>query len=193
MRVDEDTAAAEELAFGPVQRRRWPQLVLVAVVALVAVAGLLDSRQRDREIDDLLAAVEASESTMRYAEQSVAATLTYASPALLLLKTPEPVRADLVELVRDAAQEGVTAVGTARTEVTAVDVWAWHGELEQARTAYLAYLDHRTSRLESRRSSTESSAETQALLRAASDELRSAVGPEDAARVDQLLDGGVGR
>ncbi|HEX2361371.1 MAG TPA: hypothetical protein VHI11_04795 [Jiangellaceae bacterium] len=67
MRVDEDTAAAEELAFGPVQRRRWLQLVLVAVVALVAVAGLLDARQRDREIDDLLAAVEASESTMRYA------------------------------------------------------------------------------------------------------------------------------
>jgi hypothetical protein len=193
MHVDEETSAVEELAFGPSRRRRRPQLLVAALIALVAFAGWLDAQQRDREIDNLLAAVAASESTMRYAERSVAATLTYASPALLLLKTPEPVRADLVEMVRDAAREGGTAVGTTRTAVTAVDVWAWHGDLEQARMAYLAYLDHRTSRLESHRSSTESSAETQALLRAASDELRSAVGADDAARVDQLLDGGEGR
>jgi hypothetical protein len=84
---------------------------------------------------------------MAYTERSVIAIVRYASPALVLSKTPQTVRRDLVELVEDEAADGAASIQIAPRNVAALRFWPWHDDLDAARTAYLDYLDHRTARL----------------------------------------------
>jgi hypothetical protein len=187
-------ARSEELAFGPSHDgRRWPWVVLILVVVIAAVGAGVDARRRTDEAAELLGGIEQSQSTMTYAERSVVATVTYASPALVLSKTPGAVRQDLVQLVEEAVAKGAGSVRAVRSDVAGMTFWPWHDDLEAARTAYLAYLDHRLARLEVRQASTESYEHSQLLLRVARDELRSAVEAEDGERIDRLLASGQGR
>lgn len=192
MLVDGDGGHGEELAFGPQHRtRRWPGILLVGLATVALLATGWDMRQQRQEADRLLAAVEASQSTMVHAESSVVATVTYASPALVLTKTPPEVRQDLAELVEAVAAEEAASVEAARGEVEALALWPWHDDLERARTAYLHYLDDRAARLLAGAAGAGTTAEgaerSDQYLREARDVLISAVDDDQAARVDALL------
>ncbi len=182
----------EELAFGPLRRaRRWPGIVLVGLATVALLATGWDMLQQRQEADRLLAAAEASQSAMVHAENSVVATVTYASPALVLTKTPPAVRQNLAELVQDVAAEEAASVGAARRTVEALAFWSWHDDLERARTAYLHFLDDRTERLlagaAGAGTTTEGAERSDQYLREARDALISAVDDDQVARVDALL------
>jgi hypothetical protein len=191
--VQDDGRRSEELAFGPAGRnRRWPWIVLALVVATAAVGVAVDTRQHAREAAELVSGIEQSQATVAYAERSVVAIVRYASPALVLSKTPETVRRDLVQLVEDEAADGAASIQIARSNVAGLRFWPWHEDLDAARTAYLEYLDHRTARLVAGAAGSGTTADvaeqTAALLREARDALRSAVSDESAI-ADQLLPG----
>ena len=195
MQVDVGGTRAEELAFGPGGEdrgaRRWPWLVVLVSLVVLATGLTVDERRRASEAEQLLRAIESSQATLTHAEQSVAATVIYSSPALVLSKTPEPVRADLVGLIEESAGEAAGAVRRAHERVVRVQVWPWHQELVQARQAYLGYLARREARFTATAEDIwtlvqidERSAD---LLAAAGTALRAAVGPGSAGRVDELL------
>lgn len=152
----------------------------------------MDARQHAREAAELVSGIEQSQATVAYAERSVVAIVRYASPALVLSKTPETVRRDLVQLVEDEAADGAASIQIARSNVAGLRFWPWHKDLDAARTAYLEYLDHRTARLVAGAAGSGTTADvaeqTAALLREARDALRSAVSDESAI-ADQLLPG----
>jgi hypothetical protein len=192
MLVDGQGPHSEELAFGPQHRTwRWPGILLVGLATVALLATGWDMRQQRQEADRLLAAIEASQSTMVHAENSVVATVTYASPALVLTKTPPAVRQDLAELVEAAAAEEAAFVEAARGEVEALVLLPWHDDLERARTAYLHYLDDRAARLLAGAAGAGTTAEgaerSDQYLREARGVLISAVADDQAARVDALL------
>jgi hypothetical protein len=190
--VQDDGARSEELAFGPDSRgRRWPRIVLAGIVVIASAAAGVDARQRADEAAALVAGIEQSQATMVYAERSVIAIVRYASPALVLSKTPEAVRQDLVQLIEDQAADGAASIQVARGNIAAVRLWPWHDDLEVARTAYLDYLDYRTARLVAGAAgsgtTTEFAAHADGLLREARDALRSALDDDDAAGISELL------
>lgn len=192
MLVDGQSPHDEELAFGPQRRaRRWPGILVAGLITVALLATGWDMRQQRQEADRLLAAAETSQSAMVHAENSVVATVTYASPALVLTKTPPAVRQDLVELVEGVAAEEAASVGAARGTMEALAFWSWHDDLERARTAYLRYLDDRTERLLAGAAGATTTAEgaerSDQYLREARDALISAVDDDQAARVDALL------
>lgn len=192
MLLDGDGAHGETLAFGPANHiRRWPRITLAVLIAGIVLVAGWDARQHEREADQLFAAIEKSQATMAYAERAVVATVTYASPALVLTKTPQAVRQDLVELVEDVAAEEAAAVEVARGQVAVVAFWPWHDDIDVARTAYLQYLDHRATRLLAGAAGSGTTAEAaeraDQYLREARNALISALNDGRAARVDALL------
>ena len=193
MLVQGDDARSEELAFGPAGRgRRWPWIALALFIAVTAVGVAVDARQRTREAAELVSGIEQSLATMAYAERSVVAVVRYASPALVLSKTPESVRRDLVQLVEDEAADGAASIEVARDNLATLRFWPWHDDLDAARAAYLEYLDHRTARLVAGAAGSPTTADvaeqTAALLREARDTLRAALS-DDSRIPDQVLPG----
>jgi hypothetical protein len=131
-------------------RRTRPALAMDrsgAAFAIASAGTVVDARQRAREAAELVSGIERSQAIMAYTERSVIAIVRYASPALVLSKTPQTVRRDLVELVEDEAADGAASIQIAPRNVAALRFWPWHDDLDAARTAYLDYLDHRTARL----------------------------------------------
>jgi hypothetical protein len=194
MQVDDGDLRVDEPAPDPVAdnfgERRW-FWITVAVLIAVATGFVIDERQRDRETEQLLRAVESGQATVRHAEQLVAATVTYATPALVLSQTPEPARADLVGLVEDAAADAAAAVRRVRGQATAVEFWPWHRELDRAQQAYLAYLGGRESRFAAASADIWTLAEVDEmsadLRESTSAALRAAAGPDSAGEVDRLF------
>jgi hypothetical protein len=138
----------EELSLGPERPpRRWPWVVLACVVVVGAVFSVLDARARDREVAELLSAVEAGEAAVTYAERRVAAMVTYASPALWSSGTPSRARQDLEQVVQEAAGAGADRVRELASEVDGADVLPWHGGVAAARDSYATHLRQRAAYL----------------------------------------------
>lgn len=139
----------DELALGPSRPpRRWLWVVLAVVVALGAAFSVLDSRARDREVTELLVAVEHGEGAVTYAERRVAAMVTYASPALWSSATPPGARRDLEGFVQAAAGDGAERIRRLAADVAGTEVLPWHRSLAAARDSYAAHLRDRAAYLD---------------------------------------------
>jgi hypothetical protein len=138
----------EELSLGPERPpRRWPWVVLACVIVVGAVFSVLDARARDREVAELLSAVEAGEAAVTYAERRVAAMVAYASPALWSSGTPPRARQDLEQVVQEAAGAGADRVRELAAEVGGTNVLPWHRGVETARDSYAIHLRERATYL----------------------------------------------
>ena len=138
----------EGLSLGPTRPpRRWPWVLLVVVLVLGAGFSVLDSRARDREVAELLSAVEVGETAVTYAERRVAAMVTYASPALWSSSTPPRARRDLEGFVQDAAGGGADRIQGLAAQVAGTEVLPWHRSLAAARDSYAAHLRDRAAYL----------------------------------------------
>jgi hypothetical protein len=139
----------EEFSLGPTRPpRRWPWVLLAVVIVLGAGFSVLDSRARDREVAELLVAVERGETAVTYAERRVAAMVTYASPALWSSATPPRARLDLEGFVQDAAGGGAVRIRGLAAEVAGTEVLPWHRALTAARDSYAAHLRDRAAYLD---------------------------------------------
>ena len=111
------------------------------LVGALLVLGAGEGTARSQEREQLLSAVVDGQASARYAERRVAATAEYAGPALTSTAVPDAVREDLRALVRAEAAARVPALERASARAAGVPVAPWHGELREAREAYVAALD----------------------------------------------------
>ena len=177
------------LASGPDRtRRRWPALLLTLLLLVGAAGHAGDAALRTREVSGLLAAAEAAQEQLAYAERRVQATVQYASPQLYAADVPAQVRRSLQQLVEGTAHSQLAATDRARARVAGISTAPWHPAQRSARRALLRYLDARAAGL--RAVAADSGAlsaprpEVDRLLAAAREAALAAAGPGARARVD---------
>ena len=124
------------------KRARMVALVVVAVLLLV----VLDWWQRNREMGQLLDAVEHSEkamNTVAHSFESVKINTLVAEACRLSLQDSrcQTGQAEFENQVESKASEGAAAIRTDGAEVGHVGVFPWHGALKEARSAYVDHND----------------------------------------------------
>jgi hypothetical protein len=122
--------------------RRWPVLVVLAMVSAIVLYGI-DQHDRDRELDALLGQVEQGQSAIRYSDARVHAMVQHTFPQLLSIRAPSRVSANLWAVVQQTAADRLQPMRLRRDAIAELPVAAWHTDLRRARAAYLAYLDER--------------------------------------------------
>lgn len=127
--------------------RRWPWVAVVVAAGLLAVGAAADGPLRDRESAALIDRVASAEGVVTAAEDLVVSRVRYASPLLTSASVEPSLRADLEDVVSEAAAEGEAAVAAARADAAGVTVLPWHSDLADARAAYVSYLDQRLAEL----------------------------------------------
>lgn len=129
-------------------RRRWPTVVAVAALVLGLGGVRADAALAEREVDELLARVDAGLSTVAYTERRIQGIVRYFSPALVSPGVEAGVRDSLQGIVREEAGGQVAAVQRHREAAVAVRVLPWHTAERRARDRWVAYLDARIAYLE---------------------------------------------
>ena len=119
--------------------RSWVAWIIGAVVLVVvsaaSLAVLADLAARTMEMNQLLTAIESSESAMQQAQDDVNAALEPYSANDMTEKERRRLQARLKAI----AGEGQQAIGQAGVEVQAVSVLPWHTQIADAQRAYLRH------------------------------------------------------
>lgn len=127
----------------PLRTARSRRRVLgVAVAALLAVAAAgADRALAHRELDGLLDRVRTGTESVTYADRRIAATVTYAGPALRSAAVAPRVRDSLAGIVAQTAAGTLPDLRDQRARAAATRVLPWHSRARRARAAWVAYLD----------------------------------------------------
>jgi hypothetical protein len=124
--------------------------VLVAVVAVLCVAGLLawraDARSRDHDERAVTACHDVALAADLRASTTVAYMVQEVAPALYKVSFER--RVGLVALVAQAADRALPGIEQALAVCRSTSVGWWHRDLVHQRASYIDYLDARVSRLE---------------------------------------------
>lgn len=136
-------AQPDPSALEAADRRRWyggaARFIGIGAAALIVIGMALavgDWLVRNMEMRALMATMEESEAAMATVQDDVR------SIVLGVGLTGEPSDADLLQLNTDLAAvalDGRDSVAVAGRAVEAVTVLPWHGEISEARDAYLAH------------------------------------------------------
>lgn len=129
-------------------RRRWPALLVAAALVLGLGGVRADAALAEREVDELLARVDAGLSTVAYTERRIQGIVRYFSPAVVSPRVEARVRDSLQGIVREEAGGQVAAVQRQRDAALAVRVLPWHTAHRRARDRWVAYLDERIAYLQ---------------------------------------------
>ena len=126
----------DEVSGAEAPSRRTRAGVVALVVLLLAVLAA-DRWRADRERDRLLAAVETAERTVTASQSSLLSLADYAGPLLTTEDVPAASRRSaLVTISRDAAR-WVPRVRAEEGRLDDTSVLPWHGDLREARAAYV--------------------------------------------------------
>ncbi|MCW2615067.1 MAG: hypothetical protein JWN08_2061 [Frankiales bacterium] len=125
----------DELGSEPRTASRRTRLLVAAVVVLVVTALVADREQRDRESDELLAAVTAAEAVVLDSQRSQAALAEYQA-ALLGGDVLASARASAYDLFATDARRWLPRLDAPARAVETTGVLPWHGDLRRARDAY---------------------------------------------------------
>ena len=109
--------------------------VVLVVVSVASLAVLADLAARTMEMDQLLTAIESSESAMEQAQDEV----TTAMAPYVEGNMTEKQRVRLQARLKAIAAEGQQAIGQAGVEVQSVSVLPWHSRIADAQRAYLRH------------------------------------------------------
>ncbi len=121
-------------------RRRWPFVVLAAVVALALTAGWLDQARKHAEVHDLVSKTVQAQQTIEGARKVVLSTRQYTMP-LLVSSSSVTVRLGLQRLIDQSAARELTQLRDARDSIADASILPWHHDVRDAKRANLAYLD----------------------------------------------------
>jgi hypothetical protein len=106
---------------------------IVAVLALGALAWVLDTQWRARTADELTRAFDETVTAIESGERRVSSMMEYARPARDRLDVDPDVRTSLDDLVRETAIEEAAGIADARARIDSITILPWHDELINAR------------------------------------------------------------
>jgi|SRR5680860_34869 len=140
--------ATETVSFGRDRSRpRWWGPAALVAVLLGGALVLADATARSGEFDDLMVAVEATQTTVALSERKLSSMRQYVRPLMSSTDASSPVGLGLRDLVRDVGLEGAARVAEQREAVTATRILPWHSAQRTARARYLDYLDAKAEHL----------------------------------------------
>jgi hypothetical protein len=129
----------ESIEQGQERRAMSPRLrvavigAIVAVLALGALAWVLDTQWRARTVDELTRAFDETVTAIESGERRVSSMMEYARPARDRIDVDPDVRTSLDALVRETAIEETAGIADARAGIDAITILPWHDELITAR------------------------------------------------------------
>jgi len=130
-----DDIAVEESA----PARRWPWVIVLIVLAVLAAGIAYDSQRRTTETNELMASTREAIGVIAAGDAKVLSTIEYVGPNV-------QDRPDLSELVQQDAQNVLGQSQTASFSVAGAVVWPWHESQQRLRMELAAYLSSLRSR-----------------------------------------------
>lgn len=141
----------ESIEQGRERRAMSPRLrvavigALVVMLALGALAWVVDARWRSSATAELALAFDETVSAIEIAERRVQSVMEYARPARERVDVDPAVRASLDELVLETAVDADADIAIPRDRLNSVALPPWHGDLRIAQERAALWLDLRAA------------------------------------------------
>lgn len=118
---------------------------LAMVLALGALAWVVDVRWRSSATAELALTFDETVSAIEIAERRVQSVMEYARPARERADVDPAVRASLDELVRETAVDADADIAIPRDRLDSITLPPWHGDLRVAQERAALWLDLRAA------------------------------------------------
>lgn len=118
---------------------------LTMVLALGALAWVVDVRWRSSATAELALTFDETVSAIEIAERRVQSVMEYARPARERADVDPAVRASLDELVRETAVDADADIAIPRDRLDSITLPPWHGDLRVAQERAALWLDLRAA------------------------------------------------
>ena len=118
---------------------------MAAVLALGALAWVVDARWRSSATAELAMAFDETVNAIEIAERRVQSVMEYARPARERADVDPAVRASLDELVRETAVDADADIAIPRDRLDGITLPPWHGDLRVAQERAALWLDLRAA------------------------------------------------
>lgn len=128
----------------PRGRAGWRSAIALLAVVLAAVSATWwDGGQRSDGAAQVLAATAEGRADADHADAFISSTIVYASPQLESAMLGREMRAGLLMLVANSAEEALAPVRADRDRLVSLAIPPWRGSLAGARDAAIGYLNQR--------------------------------------------------